>query len=140
MQRKITRTLSIIPEFRDFDMMGVVHNCVYFEWFERGRLLFTEEFMPFDEALKHSAVLVVRENSCVYEYPVRSADELSLITVHSLSEVYSGTLEFFHELLNKKSKISHARGRSVCTLVDLRTGGLVRKWDEGVWTRYAALK
>ena len=38
MPRRITRRLAVAPEFRDIDIMGVVHNCVYFEWFERGRL------------------------------------------------------------------------------------------------------
>ena len=38
MAKFITRKLAVSPTFREIDMMGVLHNCVYFEWFERGRL------------------------------------------------------------------------------------------------------
>ena len=50
MARRITRRMAISPEFRDIDLMGVVHNCVYFEWFERGRLSIMNEALNFDDA------------------------------------------------------------------------------------------
>lgn len=50
MPRRITRRLAVAPEFRDIDIMGVVHNCVYFEWFERGRLSIMNEVLSLDDA------------------------------------------------------------------------------------------
>lgn len=44
--------MAISPEFRDIDLMGVVHNCVYFEWFERGRLSIMNEALNFDRCKK----------------------------------------------------------------------------------------
>lgn len=61
MARRITRRMAISPEFRDIDLMGVVHNCVYFEWFERGRLSIMNEALNFDDAKKlNIAVPVVK--------------------------------------------------------------------------------
>jgi len=139
MPRWITRKLEIAPNFREFDMMGVIHNSVYFEWFERGRLQIMNEVISFEEALELEFAVAVRENKCVYERAVREGDELVLVTKHKVLETYTGKLEFFHELINKKTKTTHALGECVCTLMNPKTGELIREQNGEIWQRYARL-
>lgn len=77
MARWIKRTLDIAPEFRDIDMMGVVHNCVYFTWFERGRLQVMDDIVTFEKAGELGIAIPVRKSECSYEIPVRLGDRLT---------------------------------------------------------------
>ena len=140
MPKWITRTLEISPTFRDFDMMGVIHNSVYFEWFERGRLQVMNEVMTFGESKELAISVAVRENRCVYERAIRQDDVLTLITKHKICESYTGKLEFTHELINKKTKVSHAYGDCICTIINPLTGELLRDWNNYIWQRYLLLK
>ena len=103
MPRRITRRLAVAPEFRDIDIMGVVHNCVYFEWFERGRLSIMNEVLSLDDARRLDIAVPVVKNSCEYFAPVRIGDRLELLTRHKIDDAFSGKLEFSHELRNAET-------------------------------------
>ena len=136
MAKFITRKLELSPTFREIDMMGVLHNCVYFEWFERGRLQIMNDAIQFAEIQNLGIAIPVLENSCTYEDPVRYGDKLLLITRHKVCEEYTGKLEFTHELLNINTSRSHAFGKCVCGLMDMRTFKLVRHLGIEIWERY----
>ncbi len=140
MPRRITRKIEIVPDFRDFDPMGVVNNCAYFEWFERGRIKIMDEIMPFEQMARLGAAVAVRENRCVYENPVRKRSPLALVTRHKIAEPYCGKLEFTHELLDEKTKTAHAFCECVCVLVDPKTLAPLREAPAEIAERYALLK
>lgn len=140
MARIITRRMAISPEFRDIDLMGVVHNCVYFEWFERGRLSIMNEALNFDDAKKLNIAVPVVRNSCEYQVPVRLGDSLELLTRHKIENPFSGKLEFTHELRNMRTGALHAYGECVCCVADIRTMKLVRSFTPEIAEKYLQLK
>ena len=136
MAKFITRKLAVSPTFREIDMMGVLHNCVYFEWFERGRLQIMNDIIQFSEMQNLGIAIPVLENSCTYEEAVRYGDELLLITKHKVCEEYTGKLEFTHDLINSKTRRHHAYGKCVCGLMDMRTFRLIRQPGAEIWEKY----
>lgn len=140
MPRRITRKLEITPTFRDFDMMGVVHNSVYLDWFERGRFQVINDIMPYTEMAKYGVVPAVRESKYIYEQAVRTPEKLVVITRHKIDETYTGRLEFTHELINAETKKTHAICECLCVLINLQTGDLVRNPPDEIRKRYLELK
>ena len=120
-------------------MMGVIHNSVYFHWFERGRLQIMEEVLPFNLALTLGVVTPVVENMCHYRRPVRFGDALLLYTTHEIQASYEGKLVFNHYLVQERQKTATAHGHTVLTFVDAATYRLIRDWPEDVWRRYQQL-
>jgi acyl-CoA thioester hydrolase len=138
--RLIKRKFSIQPAFHETDMMGMVHNAVYFLWFEQGRLQIMLEVLPFEEALKLGVFLPVVENVCHYRKPVKFGQPLLLYTTHRIQPVYESRLVFSHYLIHEKQRTAMAFGQTVMTLVDARTNRLIKEWPEEIWRRYQALK
>ena len=139
-RRTIKRKLEITPEFYQTDQMGVVHNSVYFLWFERGRFQVLQEVLPFDEALSLGMAMPVVENHCRYKKPVRFGDPLVLITTHDILSCYEGRLMFRHSLVHAKHKIEMASGHSVSTLMKMPSLQLVKEWPADCWQRYSNLQ
>lgn len=137
--RLIKRKLSLTPAFHQTDMMGVIHNSVYFLWFEDGRMQILLEVLPIEEALRLGAAMPVVENTCHYRKPVKFGTPLQLYTTHHVEPVYQGRLVFHHYLLHAKLRTEMAWGKSVVTLVDHHTNQLIKTWPESVWQRYQAL-
>ncbi|MEI6970697.1 MAG: thioesterase family protein [bacterium] len=138
-RRQIRRKLRITPAFRQIDMMGVVHNSQYFLWFEEGRLQIMLEVMSFEEAVRRMISMPVVENKCHYLRPAKYGDSLVLLTRHRIQVSYDGRLVFEHSLVHEKTKEEVARGHTVTTLVDVRTGRLVKDWPADVWERYRTM-
>jgi acyl-CoA thioester hydrolase len=138
--RLIKRKLSLAPLFHQTDMMGVIHNSVYFLWFEEGRMQILLEILPMEEALRLGAALPVVENVCHYRKPVKFGMPLQLYTTHRVEPAYHGRLVFKHYLLHEKLRTEMAWGQSVVTLVDYRSNQLIKAWPQSVWQRYQALK
>jgi acyl-CoA thioester hydrolase len=138
--RLIKRKLLLTPAFHQTDMMGVIHNSVYFLWFEEGRMQVLLEILPLEEAIRLGAAIPVVENHCHYRKPVKFGMSLQLYTVHCVEPAYQGRLVFRHYLLHEKLRTEMAWGESVVTLVDHRTNQLIKTWPESVWQRYQALK
>jgi acyl-CoA thioester hydrolase len=137
--RLIKRKLPIQPCFHQTDMMGVIHNSVYFLWFEEGRLQILLEVLPLEEALELGLALPVVQNTCHYRKSIKFGCPLLLYTTHHIQPVYEGRLVFNHYLMHEKQKTAMAFGQSVTTLLDLRSERLVKEWPERLWQRYQML-
>ena len=138
--RLLKRRLTIQPAFHQTDLMGVIHNSVHFLWFEEGRLQFLFEILPLEQAMQLGVALPVVENSCRYHRPVRLGDPLLLFTSHRVQPTYEGRLAFSHSLVHEKQKIELASGTSAVTLMNHRTGQLIKDWPADAWERYQALR
>ncbi|MEI7732348.1 MAG: acyl-CoA thioesterase [Verrucomicrobiota bacterium] len=138
--RLIKRTLSLEPAFHDTDMMGVVHNSVYFLWFEQGRLQIMLEVLPLAEALELGVATMVVENTCQYRKAVKFGQRLLLYTTHRIQPAYEGRLVFQHYLIHEKQRTPMAQGHTTVTLVGFPAHQLIKTWPEPVWQRYQALR
>ena len=137
--RLIKRQIPIRPSFHQTDMMGVIHNSVYFLWFEEGRLQIMLEVLPIEEALGLGVAMPVVENTASYRKPVQFGMPLTLYTTHRILPVYTGRLVFQHYLIHEKHKTAMAFGQTVTTLVDFKTHRLVKDWPDPIWQRYQRL-
>lgn len=137
--RLIKRKLSIRPAFHETDMAGVIHNSVYFLWFEQGRLEIMQEVLSVADAMRLGVFMPVIENHCEYRRPARFGQSLLLITTHRIQPSYQGRLEFGHYLIQEKQPAAIALGRTCITLVDARTHRLIKDWDPEVWRRYQSI-
>ena len=139
MGREIRRTLALQVAFDETDMLGVAHNSVYFKWFERGRLELFEEILPIATAMEEGIAAPVVHNSCDYENPARFRDRLVLTTRMPFQEPYPGRVRFRHELSNARTKQAIATGETVVTLVEWKTGRLIREVPEDMMARVREL-
>jgi len=137
--RLIKRRMPLTPAFHETDMMGVIHNSVFFLWFEQGRLQIMLEVIPMEEALTLGVAMPVVENHCHYRKPVKFGAPLLLFTTHHVQPAYEGRLVFSHYLIQEKHRTAMAWGQTVTTLVDARTSRLVKDWPADLWQRYQAL-
>ena len=127
MRRQIRRIRRFRVHFDETDMLGVVHNAVYYKWFERGRMELLDELVPVREAAEGGLVAPVVHSECDYETPARFGDELVLVTRMPFSEPYPGRIRFIHEVSNARTKQTVARGETVVTLLEWETRRLVRE-------------
>lgn len=138
--RRVRRKLAIRPLFHQIDMLGVVHNAVYFLWFDEGRLAFALDILPLAEALRLGVALVVVENHCTYLAPVHFGDELILCTEHLVANAYGSRFEFSHSLVNTRSRREVASGTSAMAAVDARSRQVLRELPAPAWERYTQLR
>ena len=137
--RRVRRKLTIKPLFHQIDMLGVVHNAVYFLWFDEGRMAFALDILPLAEAFRLGVALVVVENQCTYLAPVRFGDELVLCTEHRVASSYASRFEFSHSLVNTRTRCEVATGMSAMAAVDAQTRHVLRELPAPVWERYTRL-
>jgi acyl-CoA thioester hydrolase len=138
--RLIARKLVIEPEFHQVDMMGFVHNASYFHWFEKGRLSILWAIMPLEEAMRLGLGLPVVRHVCDYRKAARYGDRLILTTTHEIQPRYEAKLVFRHSLMHEVNKAEIAEAETTLTIMDMRTGQLVREFPPEVWARYQSLE
>ncbi len=138
--RLVVRKMAIEPEFHQVDMLGMVHNVAYFHWFERGRLALLWEILPFAEAVRLHLGLPVVRHVCEYLKAAHFGDHLVLTTTHEIQPRYEGRLVFRHSLVHEGNKAEIATAETALTIMDVRTGQLVREFPHDVWNRYQAIR
>lgn len=70
---KVTTPIQI--RFSDVDMAHHVHNAVYLQWFELGRMGYLETIIPKDHDWQAQGLILAR-NEVDYRMPVRLRDVL----------------------------------------------------------------
>ncbi len=105
----------------------MVHNSVYFKWFELGRMEILEQIIPLEQAMRLGIGAVVIRNTCAYHAPARYPDPLILTTRALFQETYQGKFTFLHSLTHRKSHQLIADGETVLTIIDTRTYTLIKE-------------
>jgi acyl-CoA thioester hydrolase len=135
----ITRRIFARVEFRHVDMMQVVHNAQYFNWFELGRIGLMEEVFPFDWAIEHRLATPVVSNHCEYLSPATYGDEIVITTRHRLLAGWEGRFVFDHSISNRHTKVELCNGRTATTLISMDSRRSLRKVPADAWERYRTL-
>jgi len=144
-KKTIRRKMTIEVEFHHTDMMGVVHNAQYFNWFEKARLAIFEEIFSFQEFTSRGYALPVRTNFCEYKRPIKYTDPLILITTHRINLLEKSGLYFNHSIVHRKTKEEMATGEVVVTLCKFTGDGRIKlvSFDElplDIYENYRSLK
>lgn len=138
--RTVTRRLPVEVEFHQVDMLRVVHNAVYFTWFEKGRLQLLEEVFPVSWAIENRVATPVVMNRAEYLSPAAYGDRLVVSTRHGILDLWNGRLLFEHSISNAKTKVELCLGETAVTVLDLATGHLLKEIPEPIWKSYQALR
>ncbi|RLE01788.1 MAG: acyl-CoA thioesterase [Candidatus Aminicenantes bacterium] len=97
--------------------MGVVHNRVYFDWFEVGRTeLCRRAGISYKEIEESGYFLVVVEARCRYRRAL-NYDDLFRLKV-SLKELSPRKLVFAYEIFSPDGTTLHATGETVHVVTD----------------------
>lgn len=94
-------TIYIKVSYADVDLMQVVHNAKFLEYFERGRLDYLSKYiLPYKDLIEQESIQIpVTLNIAKYFKPAFYDDELNLLTK---IESYSKRRLFFNYQLFKK--------------------------------------
>jgi acyl-CoA thioester hydrolase len=136
---EIRSILEIHVQFHETDMLGIVHNAVYFQWFERGRMTILDKIFSIDEAIKEGYSTLVIRNLCQYHSPARFKDILILTSRLIWNERYEGKIQFTHEISNKKTRECVADGETSLTLINLINYRLIKEIPEKIICRLKEL-
>lgn len=106
------KLFPIQVRFSDIDAMGIVHNAIYFEYFEQARILFFRELIGEKWDWSKHGVIVAR-NEADYIQPIALAEEIFVeVFCYSI-----GTTSFClgYKLITKNGLEEHlkAKGQSV---------------------------
>lgn len=115
---KITTPIQI--RFSDVDMAQHVHNAVYLQWFELGRMSFLESIIPKDHDWKAQGLILAR-NEVDYRMPVRLRDTLVAEVWCSAVGSKSFDLSYIIRRSNGERPGICAEGRSVMVCFDYNT-------------------
>ncbi|HEX8198572.1 MAG TPA: thioesterase family protein [Pyrinomonadaceae bacterium] len=98
--------IIIQVRYSDVDLMNVVYNAKYYEYYELGRLDFIGKFvMPYNDLIEKERIQIpVTSNSSKYYGPAKYADDLLLITkAHKLT---NKRLSFSYKLFKSDTLIA----------------------------------
>lgn len=138
--RLIKRKMEIKPQTSDLDMVGIVYNVHYFNWFDEARFRIMLEMITLDEIFETGMTFMIADNHCEYKNYITYGDSLVLYTTHRITDAYQGRFSFQHCIIHQKKKIEIASGSSSVIVVNHKTKQLVRNIPDYIWNRYQQLK
>jgi acyl-CoA thioester hydrolase len=127
-----TITTPIQIRFSDVDLAQHVHNAVYLQWFELGRMGFLESIIPKDHDWKAQGLILAR-NEVDYRMPVRLRD--TLVVDVWCSAVGSKSFDLSYSIRREGGEQPGvcAEGRSVMVCFDYTTQRTIPVPDD--WRR-----
>ena len=127
-------TTPIQIRFSDVDLAQHVHNAVYLQWFELGRMAFLEQLIPKDHDWKAQGLILAR-NEVDYRMPVRLRDTIEVEAWCSAVGSKSFDLSYIIRRTNGDKPGICAEGRSVMVCFDYtlqRTIAVPDAWRSGL--------
>ena len=120
--KEFNHKTSIRVRTFDIDSQSIVHNAVYLEYLEIGRIEYRRNFGysllkngMFDDGLK----VVVVHNSLDYKSFAFVDETLTIYT--RISWIKSSSFEFLQMIINEKTKEVICEGRGVCVNLNPKT-------------------
>ena len=115
--------------FNDIDMAGHVHNSVYLNYFEQGRLDFFN-LLGGEDWDWRTRGLILGRNEVDYLKPIRLRDEVYVRV--KCDHVGNKSFSLSYEIYSKegKSEILHTKGRSIMVCMDYKTETTVEVYAE----------
>lgn len=118
-------------KFHEVDLLGVCNNAVYFNYFEDGRLSYTQDLKKnyrLKKFLEGDSFFIMAHNNCDYFESAHLDDELYVYT--RVSFVKNSSFGFDHIVQNKSTEKILAAGGGVVVHIDKSKQKPVRLPDE----------
>lgn len=124
--KRIKTTLQV--RFNDLDMAGHVHNSIYLNYFEIGRIDFFNQTVDNEWNWKEKGILVAR-NEIDYIRPVQFYDNLSIETF--CDEIGKKSITLAYEIFSdeKEERKLCAKGKSVLVCFDFKSNSSVEIFE-----------
>jgi acyl-CoA thioester hydrolase len=124
-------------KFHEVDLMSVVNNAVYFNYFEDARIKYLQDLQKnyqLKNILEGFSYFIMARNECDYIEPALFDDDLIVYT--RVEYIKNTSFGFRHIIENAKTKRIHAKGGGVFVHINLQTKTPVQLPEEF----YAAVK
>lgn len=119
---------EIRVEYYDTDKMGVVHNSVYFLYFEKGRTETMRNLgFPYNEIEQRGVIMPLVDQYCKYISPSYYDDVLTIRTF--IDEMPCSKFNFRYEVFRKEENDKTtliAQGYNSLAFVDIKTNRPIR--------------
>ncbi len=109
-------------KFHEVDLMGVVNNAVYFNYFEDGRVAYVKDLKKrygLKILLEGNSFFIMARNECNYIIPAEFEDKLEIRT--KIDFVKNTSFGFIHKVINTTTGKTIAEGAGVVVHIDIMT-------------------
>lgn len=109
-------------KFHEVDLMGIVNNAVYFNYFEDARMSYLEKLNDkynLSYLLDNGSYFIMAHNEIDYLSPAEYNDQLVIYT--KLEWIKNTSISFKHTIVNAKNEKIIASGAGVMVHIELST-------------------
>ena len=120
--KKYKHVITEKVKFHEIDMMGVVNNAIYFNYFEDARmsyLQYLKDNYDLGKMMENDSFFIMAHNEIDYLYPAFYDDELIIYT--KIEWIKNTSIGFKHIVVNKKNEKILANGKGVMVHIKLST-------------------
>ena len=111
-------TYDVVVKFNEVDMLHIVNNAVYFNYFEQARIRYAKDIgvLPKEGAFTNSTAFYMARNEIDYLKVAIFEDKLRIYT--RISYIKNSSFGFEHIIENLNTKVVVAEGSGVLVHVD----------------------
>ena len=123
-------TYDVIVKFDEVDMLHIVNNAVYFNYFEQARIHYVKDvgLLPEKGIFSDNRLYYMARNEINYMKPAFFDDELNIYT--RISYIKNSSFGFEHIVERKRNNNILAEGKGVLVHVDSVTKRSTKLSDE----------
>jgi len=111
-----------LVKFHEVDMMSVVNNAVYFNYFEDARVRYLQDLKVkynLNEVMENDSFFIMRRNEIEYIEPAQFDDKLVVFT--KIDWIKNSSFSFSHVIINEQTKRPTAIGTGILVYIKLST-------------------
>lgn len=111
-----------LVKFHEVDMMSVVNNAVYFNYFEDARVRYLQDLKVkynLNEVMENDSFFIMRRNEIEYIEPAQFDDKLVVFT--KIDWIKNTSFGFSHVIINEQTKRPIAIGTGILVYIKLIT-------------------
>ena len=119
---KFSHKIKEVVKFHEVDMLSVVNNAVYFNYFEDARIKYLQNLSviySFKEFLRGNSFVIMAHNEIDYLNSAHLDDELTVYT--KISKVSKSSFSFEHYIKRESDLTDIAEGGGVLVHIDKET-------------------
>jgi acyl-CoA thioester hydrolase len=115
-------TIKEKVKFHEVDMMNIVNNAVYLNYFEDARIKYLQDLRTkyqLNDIMENGVSFIMAHNEVDYLLPAMFDDELHIYT--KIEWVKNTSFSFRHIIINSKSNLTIAVGGGIFVQITLST-------------------
>jgi len=114
--------INELVKFHEVDMMSIVNNAVYFNYFEDARVKYLQDLKVkynLKEVMENDSFFIMRRNEIEYIEPAQFDDKLIVFT--KIDWIKNSSFGFSHVIINEQTKRPIVIGTGILVYIKLST-------------------